>query len=639
MEKCYISKMKITGSLLKEESPYPFMAVPYESRVHAEAEDAVKKELRLNYGLITSTLPYTLQDEYDRETVPLTLRTAVLENENLKAVFLPDYGARLWSLYSKKDGRELLHCNRVFLPSNLAVRNAWFAGGVEWNMGFRGHSPFTYDKVFCEICHDSGMNVPVLKFYEWERKRKTKFELYAYLPPQGEDLVIKVKLSNYAGQEVPMYWWSNIAVPETVDTRVIVPSTCAYTNDYSGCVHKVPVPYYDRKDLTYTTGELNSRDYFFRIPPEEPKFIATADKYGKGLLQQSTKRLMSRKLFLWGMRRCYRNWQNLLSEICDPYIEIQAGLAQTQMECIPMPKDAVWEWTEAYGSFRGDPHRLHSQNWEEAVACAKEQLGTVIEREELRVLQLTDGETVLPASGWGALENVLRKRNGLPVIPDFPPSSIGRKEQIWLDLLEGSFPCPKDYREAPVSFTEEEELLNRLTEQKENWYAQYLLGAGRWAQGKKKEAEECFTRSAALYENPLNLYGLSFCKAERKDPAAVSLIVKALDMAKNDYHLLREAFQMLIDFGEYRLLIQKYEELPEERKAAGRMKLFLLYAYIKLKRIEDCDRLLRQPFVIDDLREGENVFVPLWFEYCKLKGEELEVPAWLDYLYRQKKED
>ena len=69
------------------------------------------------------------------------------------------------------------------------------------------------------------------------------------------------------------------------------------------------------------------------------------------------------------------------------------------------------------------------------------------------------------------------------------------------------------------------------------------------------------------------------------------------------------------------------------------MKLFLLYAYIKLKRIEDCDRLLRQPFVIDDLREGENVFVPLWFEYCKLKGEELEVPAWLDYLYRQKKED
>ena len=105
MEKCYISKMRITGSLLKEESPYPFMAVPYESRVHAEAEDAVKKELRLNYGLITSTLPYTLQDEYDRETVPLTLRTAVLENENLKAVFLPDYGARLWSLYSKKDGR------------------------------------------------------------------------------------------------------------------------------------------------------------------------------------------------------------------------------------------------------------------------------------------------------------------------------------------------------------------------------------------------------------------------------------------------------------------------------------------------------------------------------------------------------
>ena len=49
--------------------------------------------------------------------------------------------------------------------------------------------------LFCEICHDSGMNVPVLKFYEGERKRKTKFELYAYLPPQVALVLVLISMA------------------------------------------------------------------------------------------------------------------------------------------------------------------------------------------------------------------------------------------------------------------------------------------------------------------------------------------------------------------------------------------------------------------------------------------------------------
>ena len=36
-----------------------------------------------------------------------------------------------------------MHTGRAIQFANLALRNAWFAGGVEWNIGTRGHSPTT----------------------------------------------------------------------------------------------------------------------------------------------------------------------------------------------------------------------------------------------------------------------------------------------------------------------------------------------------------------------------------------------------------------------------------------------------------------------------------------------------------------
>ncbi|WP_344841667.1 DUF5107 domain-containing protein [Nonomuraea dietziae] len=51
---------------------------------------------------------------------------------------MPGLGGRLWSLVELSTGRELLHRNPVIQPANLALRDAWFAGGVEWNLGTTG---------------------------------------------------------------------------------------------------------------------------------------------------------------------------------------------------------------------------------------------------------------------------------------------------------------------------------------------------------------------------------------------------------------------------------------------------------------------------------------------------------------------
>ena len=75
----------------------------------------------------------------------------MLENEYLKATFLPEVGGRLISLFYKPLERELLHRNPVFQPANLAIRNAWFSGGIEWNIGQFGHTFTTCSPLFAGV--------------------------------------------------------------------------------------------------------------------------------------------------------------------------------------------------------------------------------------------------------------------------------------------------------------------------------------------------------------------------------------------------------------------------------------------------------------------------------------------------------
>ena len=78
-------------------------------------------------------LPYRLQDNYSRKRSPYVMKVIVLENEILKATFWVELGGRLMSLIYKPLNRELLYNNPVFQPANLALRNAWFAGGIDRN--------------------------------------------------------------------------------------------------------------------------------------------------------------------------------------------------------------------------------------------------------------------------------------------------------------------------------------------------------------------------------------------------------------------------------------------------------------------------------------------------------------------------
>ena len=56
------------------------------------------EEIYEGYGTLPSAYPYRQYNTYNRKLKQTDINTAVLENDYIKAVFLPELGGRLWSL-------------------------------------------------------------------------------------------------------------------------------------------------------------------------------------------------------------------------------------------------------------------------------------------------------------------------------------------------------------------------------------------------------------------------------------------------------------------------------------------------------------------------------------------------------------
>ena len=120
-------------------------------------------------------LPYLVQDNYTRRRNDGRLPTIEVENPALRATFYPSLGGRMISLYDKQRHRELLFDNPVLQFANLAIRNAWFSGGVEWNGPLYGHSLLTCSPVFAGRVET--LRGPILRIYEFDRALETAWQV------------------------------------------------------------------------------------------------------------------------------------------------------------------------------------------------------------------------------------------------------------------------------------------------------------------------------------------------------------------------------------------------------------------------------------------------------------------------------
>ncbi|MER7955132.1 DUF5107 domain-containing protein [Streptomyces sp. NPDC096030] len=596
--------------------------------VDARAAEGLPRDMarQLGYAPLRTVLPVPLRDGYGRERVDTEFEAIVVENDRLRATVLPGLGGRVHSLHHKPTGRELVHRNPVFQPAAFALNGAWFAGGIEWNIGATGHTTLS-----CAPLHAAIVPSPdggeMLRLWEWERLRDLPFQVDLWLPEGSDFLHVGVRIRNPHERAVPVYWWSNTAVPE--DRRILAPADEAWFHGYERGLRRVPVPRgEDGADHTYPEHGALPADYFYDLADPQRRWIAAVEETGAGLVQTSTDLPRGRKLFLWGSSRGGRRWQEWLTEPGAPgYAEIQAGLARTQLEHLKLEGGEEFSWLEAYGPLAAEPGAVHGEDWAAARAEVERSLESALPRAAVDAAHEAwrdgpaDAEptTVLGVgSGWGALE-VLCSGHELPGTP-FPESTLGEEQKPWLELLRtGALPQPAG-GDVPGPSLVADHWRDMLETAPAVPLTEYHLGLAQWRAGDLAQAVRSWERGLRQegMRWPL-LYCLAVADRDGGHPArAAERYAEAFGALPADADevvtaaLGRETLTALLEAGRIAGARALRDGLPEAVRARGAFRLLEARLLLAEGRKAEARAVFDEGFEVADLREGAEILGEVW---------------------------
>jgi hypothetical protein len=634
------------------DNPLPFFR-PANPHTTLSMLDSIPPAKRETFGknIAFRLMPYRYQDEYSRQKASTMFQSVVLENEHLKATFLPEVGGRLVSLFDKPHQRELLSCNPVFQPANLAIRNAWFSGGIEWNIGHVGHSVFTCAPLFAGWLRAPD-GTPGVRFYEYERMHGLFWHIDFWLPPHSPFLFAYTRVVNPHASERPMYWWTNIAVPETPDLRVLAPAQeviylgfgekgAQFGMGEMPCLPSIAGPKQpdgppprsfpgcpgQPDDASYPVNFSFASEYFFQCDGVPRPWEAALDGRGTGFIDCSTARMAYRKMFCWGMHPGGRHWQQFLADADTRYVEIQGGLAPTQGHGLTLPAATLWDWTQAFGYFEADPQAVHSPNWAVARSEVECQLNRRLSTEQLQSFEMQFRlwseqrvqSHVMLGSGWGALERKRFQQEppglDLPAAFEFPDAALGREQEPWLALLKtGRFPQGCE----PGEWMVQAEWLCRLEaglrdEEHESWLAYLHLGNMKLEQLDEDGAERAWEKSISLQPSAWAYRNLSILAKRRNQPDDRLRYYRQAWALHRDHPtraIAEEWVELLLEFklgDEARSVMQG---LPETIRSHDRLRIAAARLALVDGQLDEVERLINYDFAV--IREGETALTDLW---------------------------
>lgn len=643
MTELRVETIEMPGVRLGSENPLPFFR-DKKVNIQVPVREAVDDEKRQYFGNASGkrVLPYRMQDHYTRVRETYSMQTAILENEFLKATFWIELGCRMMSLIYKPLQRELLFNNPVFQPANLALRNAWFSGGIEWNVGQVGHTFFTCSPLF--VAAIPGLEgEPAFRIYEYERCKNLFWHTDFYLPSNSHFLIAFTRVINSQDEDTSLYWWTNIAVPETPDVRVLAPTAEAVYIDREikgfGQAQLPLLPTYLGKDATYPINSPHANEFFFQCQAADIPWEAALDRNGEGLIEASTPRLCVRKLFCWGMHQGGRHWQEFLSRPGHAYAEIQAGLAPTQLHSLPFEAGGSRCWTEVFGYIKADPEKVHGADWEAAWREVDRTLKTRITGDELAeieekcLLQADNpsNDLLQTGSGWGALE-LSRKssqKNGyeIPATFVFPSATLGREQKKWLSLLEEGRLPEQPPEQIPGDWMVQRqwrELLGKSLEieQNQNWYALLHYGVMLAEVFNDPAAITAWEESIAKTPSIWAYRNLAvMARSTGKTAEALDLYQKAWELAistqQHQAGFAQEYLSLLNEAGEFQKAWDVCQSLPPEALDFDPVQILRASIALQVGCLDETEETLRREYA--SVREGEVILTDLWVELLRKK--------------------
>ncbi|HEX6757640.1 MAG TPA: DUF5107 domain-containing protein [Propionibacteriaceae bacterium] len=608
--------LRLLAAELGPESPLPpFTGLQRIPDPLASPDLAADMRERIAYGRLVNPLPYALQNGYFRGLRQREIPALRLANGRLEALVLPRLGGRLWALRDLRADRDLVFTNRRLQFANFALTDAWFAGGIEWNLGSTGHSATTSRPVFAGSVPSS--RGAALRIWEWERTRDLVFSVDLLMPADRPLLLAFVRVRNPDSEPKPLYWWTNIAAPEEPGVRVLAPADGAWRSGYDGSIVLVDIPFADDPDtdVSYPLLAQRAADYFFEVPARRRPWIAALQDDGHGIVQTSTAQLRGRKLFCWGTAAGGRHWQEWLCGPGSGYLEIQAGLATTQLEHLRLEGGAEISWAEAYAPIEAAPGVVHG-SWPDALAEVAELVARVLPEEELDAwhrwwrAEVADAAPRQMTAGSGAGEAELAVRgedpDGLPGTPFGQPLTDGFRHLVALartgevdqDAVGADVLVP------PVT-DRWDALLDRAAD---GWWGRLMIAIRSHARGDLDEARLGYLRSDQLTSTPWATRGLALLAGSRGDHTrAADLYARAVAQARTCLPLLVEATDNLLAGGRPAACLAMINAAPRQIAVHGRVVLQRARALLADGQPDAARALLEAGIEVPDLREGETL--------------------------------
>ena len=284
--------------------------------------------------------PYTMLDDLTDRREPKTYQAVFLENEYLKVTVLPELGGRVYSVYDKRDAREVFYRNNVVKYGLVALRGAWISGGIEFNFP-DGHTALTVSPVSWTKRQGLDGSATVV-VGDIDLVTGMHWEVALTLRPHEARLEQHVTLFNSTPAAHRYWFWANAAVPATDDMRFIYPMREAYPHQ----LFAVPYPLWNGIDYSWYKNMRQPTSLFGRQVHRD-FFAAYYEKGDYGVVHVADFRQdPGKKIWSWGVADDGLIWTNILTDHDGPYNEIQSGRYETQLNYELMPPRRVERWTE-----------------------------------------------------------------------------------------------------------------------------------------------------------------------------------------------------------------------------------------------------------------------------------------------------
>lgn len=567
---------------------------------------------------IKSSLPYLNQNWYDRSQETKPIETIILENEHLKASFLPEWGGRLMSLYDKKKEKELLFDNPVLQPCNLAIRNAWFSGGIEFNGPVYGHTLQTCSPIyFAKLKQDEQT---ILRMYEYDRFLNTAWQVDFIL--EKDKLWYAVTYRNLNDYEVPFYWWTNIAVPVTGQTRFFSKQQYCVNHCVDQAIVPNSFPQYKGKDISYPDNAHEATSLFFVEPNEKMPWFAAIQEDGIGLAHASSPILIGKKYWYFGNFDGGLNWMDTLSlPNQGKYIEIQAGIKETQVQVSKIDANQNIFWVESVFGFEAGLEETHKE-YETSLKYCEDLVGNKVTAEQItekenwfkKIIYNEPDEVLYQASVWGTVQEKAQniKLKGLPF-----KKEISVIEKPWVELIEQKMFSEQTLNSEPLSWNISTQWKNSLIESQtkngNTWLHELHLGAIELSKENFTDSKAHFEKSIQLKPNFHAYRSLAFIAKDKKDfNNANSLYKQAWALSKNNEDLFLEILKFYKDTKQPLLVEGLIEQIPESLANHEEISLAKAALALEKKEYKKCRDLLIRPYTF--VREGSFLTTNIWFQ-------------------------